>query len=111
MDEGKKERKGTFCRARKKKRRRGGLTLLEAQVRDFVDWRSVAVHEGEQLIEEQLLLGVREPVAVTANLHAAHHILLRGKHAVRSSLHASALPVILLVTLKLICAFILAVRN
>lgn len=76
-----------------------------------MDRRSVAVHEGEQLIEEQLLLGVREPVAVTANLHTAHHVLLRGKHAVRPSLHASALPVILLVTLKLICAFILAVRN
>lgn len=56
---------------------RGGLTLLEAQVGDFVDRRAVAVHEGVQLIQEQLLLRVGEPAALTADLHAAHHVLLQ----------------------------------
>lgn len=54
------------------------LTLLEAQVGDFVDGGAVTVHEAEELIQEELLLRVREPTAFTAGLHAAHHILLRS---------------------------------
>lgn len=62
------------------RRRKKRLTLLEAEVWDFVDWRALSLHEGEELIQEQLLFRVREPAALTADLHAAHHILLRGKH-------------------------------
>jgi len=54
------------------------LTLLEAEVGDFVDGRAEALHEGEELIQEQLLFRVGEPAALTADLHAAHHVLLRG---------------------------------
>lgn len=53
------------------------LTLLKAQVGDFVDGGAVTVHETEELIQEQLLLRVREPTALAAGLHAAHHVLLR----------------------------------
>lgn len=53
------------------------LTLLEAQVGNFVDGGAVTVHEAEELIQEQLLLRVREPTALAAGLHAAHHVLLR----------------------------------
>lgn len=52
-------------------------TLFEAQVRDFVDGGALPVHKGVELIEKELLFGVREPAALTARLHAAHHILLR----------------------------------
>lgn len=55
------------------------LTLLEAQVGDFVNGRALTVHEGEELIEEELLFRVREPAALTAGLHAAHHVLLKGR--------------------------------
>lgn len=51
-------------------------TLLEAQVRDFVDGGALTVHEGIELIQEELLFGVREPAALTSSLHAAHHVLL-----------------------------------
>lgn len=61
-------------RTKKEKQR---PTLLESEVGDFVNGRAVAVHEGEELIQEQLLLRVREPAALTAHLHAAHHVLLR----------------------------------
>lgn len=60
------------------KQKAGLLTLLEAQVGDFVDGRAVVLHEDVELIQEQLLLGVREPAALAAHLHAAHHVLLRG---------------------------------
>lgn len=53
------------------------LTLLEAQVGNFVDGGAVTVHEAEELIQEQLLLRVREPTALAAGLHTAHHVLLR----------------------------------
>lgn len=56
------------------------LTLLEAQVGNFVDGGAVTVHEAEELIQEQLLLWVREPTAFTAGLHAAHHVLLWRSH-------------------------------
>ncbi|TNN43283.1 hypothetical protein EYF80_046533 [Liparis tanakae] len=49
-----------------------------SEVGDFVDGRAEALHEGEELIQEQLLFGVGEPAALTADLHAAHHVLLRG---------------------------------
>ena len=62
----------------KKDEEKKRLTLLEAEVWDFVDWRALSLHEGEELIQEQLLFRVREPAALTADLHAAHHILLRG---------------------------------
>lgn len=68
---------------RKERRTKTGierLTLFEAEVGDFVDGRAEAVHVGEELIQEQLLLRMREPAALTADLHAAHHVLLRGKH-------------------------------
>lgn len=61
-----------------------GLTLLEAQVWDFVDGGTVTVHEAEELIQEELLLRVREPTAFTARLHAAHHVLLKGTPTQRS---------------------------
>lgn len=44
-----------------------------------MDGRALALHEGEELIQEQLLFRVREPAALTASLHAAHHVLLRGR--------------------------------
>lgn len=53
-------------------------TLFEAQVRDFVDGGALPVHEGVELVEEELLFGVREPAALAAGLHAAHHVLLRA---------------------------------
>lgn len=53
-------------------------TLFEAQVRDFVDGGALLLHEGVELIEEELLFGVREPAALAAGLHAAHHVLLRA---------------------------------
>lgn len=59
-----------------------GLTLLEAQVGDFVDGGALPVHEGEKLIQEQLLFRVREPAALTAGLHTAHHVLLKETHPV-----------------------------
>lgn len=58
----------------------GRLTLLEAQVGDFVDGGAVTVHEAEELIQEQLLLRVREPTAFASGLHAAHHVLLWRSH-------------------------------
>lgn len=64
--------------------KRAGLTLLKAQVGDFVDGRTLAVHEDEQLIQEELLFRVGEPAAVTADLHAAHHVLLRTSSAHRA---------------------------
>lgn len=51
-------------------------TLFEAQVRDFVDGGALTVHEGIELIQEELLFGVREPAALASSLHAAHHVLL-----------------------------------
>lgn len=53
-------------------------TLFEAQVRDFVDGGALTVHEGVELIEEELLFGVRKPAALASSLHAAHHVLLRA---------------------------------
>lgn len=58
----------------------GGLTLLEAQVGDFVDGGSVVLHEDVELVQEQLLLGVGEPAALPAHLHAAHHVLLQTRN-------------------------------
>lgn len=71
-------KEGKLC---KLKETHGGLTLLEAEVGDFVDGRALAIHEGEELVQEQLLFRVREPAALTADLHAAHHVLLEeGEH-------------------------------
>lgn len=39
------------------------------------------LHEGEELIQEQLLLWMGEPAALTADLHAAHHVLLQEEDA------------------------------
>lgn len=41
-----------------------------------MDGGALPVHEGIELIEEELLFGVREPAALASSLHAAHHVLL-----------------------------------
>lgn len=43
-----------------------------------MDGGALPVHEGVELVEEELLFGVREPAALAAGLHAAHHVLLRA---------------------------------
>lgn len=53
-------------------------TLFEAQVRDFVDGGALTVHEGIELIQEELLFGVSQPAPLASGLHAAHHVLLRA---------------------------------
>lgn len=76
--------RGRRTRGQRRRREEGEeeerLTLLEAQVGDFVDGGAVTVHEAEELIQEQLLLRVREPTAFAAGLHAAHHVLLWRSH-------------------------------
>lgn len=42
-----------------------------------MDGRSVALHENKELIQEQLLLWMGEPAALTSDLHTAHHVLLQ----------------------------------
>lgn len=44
-----------------------------------MDGGALPVHEGVELIQEELLFGVREPAALASSLHAAHHVLLRGR--------------------------------
>lgn len=65
------------------KKRWEKLTLLEAEVGDFVNGWALTVHESEELIQEQLLFRVREPAALTADLHAAHYIFLKGEDTQR----------------------------
>lgn len=43
-----------------------------------MDGGALPVHEGVELIQEELLFGVREPAALAPGLHAAHHVLLRA---------------------------------
>lgn len=54
-------------------------TLFETQVGNFAYRGTPPLHKDKQLIQEELLFWMWEPVPIPMHLHTAHHILLQKK--------------------------------